>query len=261
MSTSILTNRADMIIKRVSTFALVVVALAAGALSWSGLTALGDQAGIQFPILLPLVIDGAMLAGALGVLHAGLAGVSARWGWGMTIAGVIVSTWGNIVGSPEPGLVAAGVHSLPAIVLAACVEQQMRLTRHGIAAQAAAERETEMIAQRARKEQERHEAAVRAAEVRAAREAAREAALPAEERTHADLTAVRALLATVAEDASQIERVMHVLAVLPEVKTNILREALPGLSYNTVSKARARLSEREHETEEAHAEPVMLRAV
>lgn len=258
MSTSILTNRADTIIKRVSTLALVIVALASGALSWSGLTALGEAAGIAYPILLPLVIDGAMLAGALGVLHAGLAGVSARFSWGMTIIGVIVSTWGNVAGSPESGFTASLVHSLPALVLAACVEQQMRLVRSGIAAQAAAAQDAEREARRVQDEQERHEAAVRAAEVRAAREAAREAALPVEERTSADIAAVRALLASMDADATQIERVSHVLAVLPSVKTAVLREAMPGLSYNTVSKARARLSEREPETEQ---QQVILHAV
>lgn len=121
-------------IRKVSTLAMIIVALAAAVLSWHGLTMLGEQAGFaELSILLPLVIDGTMLVGALHVLHASLTGLSTRWGWGMTLVGVAFSTWGNVAGASTSGVASGIVHAIPALALAASVEATMRIIRHGIA--------------------------------------------------------------------------------------------------------------------------------
>ncbi len=135
-----ISTRAHSRIRAVSTFTTIVVALAAAVLSWHGLTLLGQQAGFgSLSMLLPIVIDGAMVGGAVHVLHASLTGVSTRWGWGMTLVGVAISTWGNVVSAPQSGFSSAIVHAVPPLALAAMVEATMRIIRHGIANQDLAE--------------------------------------------------------------------------------------------------------------------------
>lgn len=133
MSTQRISSAADRRIRRVSTGATVVVALSAAVLSWRGLTMLGHSAGLgSLAVLLPLVIDGFMLVGALHVLHSELTGVSTAWGWTMTLAGVILSTWGNVASASVTTPASAIVHAIPALALAATVEATMRIIRRGI---------------------------------------------------------------------------------------------------------------------------------
>lgn len=142
-STSQLSVRAHARIRAVSTVTTILVALAAAVLSWHGLTLLGHQAGFgQLSVLLPIVIDGAMVGGAVHVLHASLTGVSTRWGWGMTLVGVAISTWGNVASAPTSGISAGIVHAVPPLALAAMVEATMRIIRHGITVGAAAQAAT-----------------------------------------------------------------------------------------------------------------------
>lgn len=128
-----ISSSADRRIRYVSTGATVVVALSAAVLSWRGLTMLGHNAGLgDLAVLLPLVIDGFMLVGALHVLHSELTGVSTVWGWTMTLAGVTLSTWGNVAAAPATTPASAIVHAVPALALAATVEATMRIIRRGI---------------------------------------------------------------------------------------------------------------------------------
>lgn len=137
-TTQLLSPRAHSRIRAVSTLTTILVALAAAVLSWHGLTLLGRQAGFgRLSVLLPIVIDGAMVGGAVHVLHASLTGVSTRWGWGMTLVGVAISTWGNVASAPQPGISAGIVHAVPPLALAAMVEATMRIIRHGITVGAA----------------------------------------------------------------------------------------------------------------------------
>lgn len=142
-TTPLLSPRAHARIRAVSTLTTILVALAAAVLSWHGLTLLGHQAGFgQLSVLLPIVIDGAMVGGAVHVLHASLTGVSTRWGWGMTLVGVAISTWGNVASAPQSGISAGIVHAVPPLALAAMVEATMRIIRHGITVGAAAQTPT-----------------------------------------------------------------------------------------------------------------------
>lgn len=118
-------------ISTVATATTVVVALSAGVLSWHGLTQLGLGAGLgQLSVLLPVVIDGGMLVGALHVLQAGLSGRSTAWGWLMTWAGIVVSVWGNVAGAQSLTFASAIVHAMPALTLAATIEATMQIIKH-----------------------------------------------------------------------------------------------------------------------------------
>lgn len=115
----------------VATVATVAVALSAGVLSWHGLTQLGIGAGLgDLSVLLPVVIDGGMLVGALHVLHAGLSGRSTAWGWLMTWTGIVVSVWGNVAGAANLTFASAVVHAMPALTLAATIEATMQIIKH-----------------------------------------------------------------------------------------------------------------------------------
>lgn len=120
-------------IGRTSSAVTVLVACACAVLSWHGLTMLGESVGMgALALLLPVVIDGSMLVGTLHVLHASLSGLSTAWGWTMTMAGVTLSTWGNVMSAPELTWTSAIVHAVPSLALAVSVEASMRIIRHGI---------------------------------------------------------------------------------------------------------------------------------
>ncbi|NKX94251.1 DUF2637 domain-containing protein [Sanguibacter hominis ATCC BAA-789] len=133
MSTYRISKVADRRIGAVATTTTVIVALAAAVLSWHGLTMLGQNAGLGgLAVLLPLVIDGTMLVGTLHVLHSEHTGMSTRFGWGLTMAGVVLSTWGNIAGATTTTIASTIVHAVPALALAASVEATMRIIRRRV---------------------------------------------------------------------------------------------------------------------------------
>ena len=77
--------------------------------------------------------------------------------------------------------------------------------------------------------------------------------MPEAARHGQEIGAVRAVMATLPADATQIETAVAILRVIPEVKPAVLRQAGVNISYNTLSKARARMAQREPETIEHQA--------
>lgn len=135
------------------------MAVAAGILSWSGLTALAVGVGISQEIgwLFPLAVDGSMLAGSLAVLHATLKAERATFPWAVVAIGAALSVYGNVrsgTGTVDSAL----VHGSIPVLLLLSVEMLFRLLRHRI--------ETDVAAS----------AAAEVAEVAAAEKAARKAA-------------------------------------------------------------------------------------
>lgn len=126
-----LSPRADRWIRRISTGAVIVLAIAAAILSYAGLVRLAEQAQITHRLswLLPVVVDGLTLVGGLQVLHSVLAGVRSWYGWLLTLLGVACSVSGNVAASP-PELLSRCVHAAPPIVLALSLEAVLRISRH-----------------------------------------------------------------------------------------------------------------------------------
>lgn len=80
--------------------------------------------------LLPVLIDGLVLTGSLGVIAATLSGVGTWYPWMLTIFGVAASVAGNVAAAPD-NLVAQLVHATPPIVFALAIEGLLRIWRAG----------------------------------------------------------------------------------------------------------------------------------
>lgn len=128
-----MTPRTQRFIRRATTTSVVLVFVSSLVLSWSGLTHLALLAGVSPALawLLPLVVDGTVVAGAFVVLDAELSSSSPRFGWWLTLSGAAVSVLGNVLASTGGFL--SLVHALPPLALAVSLEALMRVHRQRIA--------------------------------------------------------------------------------------------------------------------------------
>lgn len=129
----LLSARGEKLIRTVSTIAVLLVFGSALILSWNGLTHLAAQAGFSpsYAWLMPLAIDGMVVAGGLNVLHSSLTRQSTKFGWFLTILGAAVSIWGNMTAFGEEGILntQAIVHGIAPISMALSLEALLRILR------------------------------------------------------------------------------------------------------------------------------------
>lgn len=159
-----LSPKAETAIRRLSTFTVFVLATGAAVLSFSGLQTLGVNAGFdpQLAWLLPLIVDGMVLTGSLGVVSASLVGISTWYPWTLTIIGVIISVWGNVASAPDDP-VSKAVHAIAPLTFALSVEGMLRIYR--ASAHATAQREARMLAAEEKRLEREEKAAERAAKM------------------------------------------------------------------------------------------------
>ena len=216
-----------------STLAVLTVFTASLILSWSGLVHLALQAGVSSSLawLLPIVIDGLVIAGSLVVLNAELTQTSTTYGWGLTLGGAGISVLGNLLSSSS-GFVGGLVHVLPPVALALSLEALMRVLRHRISTsleqEATVLREAE---QKRLREQERE-----------ARSSSQDGSgmtqsIPRKQRLATTSTSSVEALRHVLEGMdgeTRLAKVSAVLEVYPEVKAKALADAL-GLDSESKS--------------------------
>ena len=125
-----LSTRAEKLIRVLSTFTVLALAVAAAILSFSGLQQLSLKAGISHSIawLLPVVIDGLVLTGSLGVVSSSLVGLGTWYPWTLTIVGVIASDAGNVA-IAHPNISSRLVHAAGPITFALSIEGLLRIYR------------------------------------------------------------------------------------------------------------------------------------
>lgn len=158
-----LTVRAEKVIQRLTGFAVLTLAISAAILSFSGLQKLAVDAGFDPSIawLLPVIVDGMVLTGSLGVIAAGLVGLRTWYEWMLTILGVGISVAGNVASAPD-NLTAQLVHAIAPVTFALSIEGMLRIYRASAAAQA--QREAALVAAEERKADREAKAAERAAQ-------------------------------------------------------------------------------------------------
>jgi signal transduction histidine kinase len=202
------------LIRRAMLTAIWAVAGSAAILSYSGIRALGLAAGFH-PILswlLPICVDGLVLAGALVVLDAEARHLPKAFGWVLTLIGVAASTLANVASAD--GWIAMATHAAPPLFLALTLEAWLHTLRSGV-------RIEQQVAQQA--EEEAAEEARVEAEALAEEEAAQEKARLAAERALAK-----------AEKATASKRPKVPAFSVPELQE--LRDG--GLSYQRIADAK-----------------------
>lgn len=157
-----LSARGEKTIRFAATIAVLAVFVAALVLSWTGLTHLAVQAGFNksYAWLMPIAIDGLVLAGGLNVLHASLTRQSTKFGWFLTIMGAAISIWGNMTAYGGVGLTTeAIVHGIAPASMALALEALLRILRGRIhATQAELERQQQLEAKRQEEEEKKRAA-------------------------------------------------------------------------------------------------------
>lgn len=270
---SALTERGERAIRVGSTTAVLVVFLAALTLSWNGLTELAVAAGFRSSLswLLPVAIDGCVVAGALNTLQSSLTGKSTRYGWSLTIAGAVISTWGNVAATDGGDFVSQMVHALAPLAMAASLHALTATAQHRIdMAQAEADRlaaEEAARAAAAEAEAERQRKEAEKAERRAKAMEARKAAAPA---SGGQVEAMTRIIEQQPEGTSVTDMVMAVIEVFPKPSNIDLALAL-GKSDSpedvrsaakALERARAKARKmKEQQQEEASEQPQQLHAV
>lgn len=126
-----LTSEAAQRISRVATACIVIVGLTAAALSYEGLHRTGLAAGIDSRLAwgLPVIIDGTVMAGLLGVLTGTLSGTGTRFPWTLVLLGATASIAGNVAAAPAT-TVGRTVAVVAPVCLALSLEQGLRILRH-----------------------------------------------------------------------------------------------------------------------------------
>lgn len=159
-----LSSRAEKTVRRLSTVTVFILAAGAAVLSFSGLQTLAINAGFDPKVawLLPVIVDGMVLTGSLGVVAANLVGISTWYPWTLTMAGVILSVWGNVASAP-PDLTSQAVHAIAPLTFALSVEGMLRIYR--ASAHATAQREAKAILAEEKRLEREEKAAERAAKL------------------------------------------------------------------------------------------------
>lgn len=122
-------------IRRITIVTVFLLAVAAAVLSFAGLQQLAIEAGYspELAWLLPLVIDGLVITGSLGVVASSLVGVSTWYPWLLTMLGVVASVAGNVAVANDD-FMSRAVHATPPLALALAVEGLIRIYRVGAVA-------------------------------------------------------------------------------------------------------------------------------
>lgn len=159
-----LSPRAETTVRRLSTVTVFILAAGAAVLSFSGLQTLALNAGFPPTVawLLPVIVDGMVLTGSLGVVAANLVGISTWYPWLLTMSGVILSVWGNVASAP-PDLTSQAVHAIAPLTFALSVEGMLRIYR--ASAHATAQREAKAILAEEKRLEREEKAAERAAKL------------------------------------------------------------------------------------------------
>jgi hypothetical protein len=125
-----LSPRAEKTIRRLSSVTVIILAVGAAILSFSGLQSLAVQHGFdpRLAWLMPVIVDGMVLTGSLGVVASGLVGARTWYHWMLTAFGVAISVWGNVQASPAD-TVSQMVHAIPPLTFALSVEGMLRIYR------------------------------------------------------------------------------------------------------------------------------------
>ena len=171
-----LSPKAEKLIRGLSTLTVLGLAISAAILSFSGLQELSLKAGIAHSIawLLPVVVDGMVLTGSLGVVSSSLVGIGTWYPWTLTILGVSASIAGNVAIAPH-NLSARLVHAAGPITFALSIEGLLRIYR--ASAEATVKREKDKAA----KEEQDYERETKALERAERREQRRQEALKADQ--------------------------------------------------------------------------------
>ncbi|WP_411731741.1 DUF2637 domain-containing protein [Paeniglutamicibacter sp.] len=150
------------IIRRAMLTVVWIVALTAGVLSYAGIRELALLADFSPSLswLLPIILDGLVVAGALVVLDAEAKQTSRKFGWTLTLTGVAASVAANITVAEGP--IAMIAHSAPPLILALTLEAWLATMRSTVRA-----------TQRTEQENARAAAVKEAAEAKAAARATR----------------------------------------------------------------------------------------
>ena len=155
-------------IRRAMLIAIWTVVISSFVLSFSGVRELGIQAGYH-PILaalLPLCLDGLVMAGSITILDAEMRGLGKRFGWTITLVGVGASVAANVATAASLGLTAQIVHAAPPVVLALALEAWLSTMRGDVRQKAV--REAQEAAELAAELQAAERAAAKAARAKAA---------------------------------------------------------------------------------------------
>lgn len=122
-------------IRRVTIVTVLALAAAAAVMSFAGLRELAILAGYppELAWLLPLIIDGLVVTGSLGVVAASLVGIPTWYPWMLTWLGVIASVVGNVAVADDDFL-SRSVHATPPLAFALAVEGLVRIYRVGAVA-------------------------------------------------------------------------------------------------------------------------------
>ncbi len=136
-----LSPKAENVIRVFSLIAVFGLAVGAAILSFSGLQVLALHHGFPDTLswILPLIVDGMVLTGSLGVVSSSLAGAKVWYSWAITAIGVAFSIWGNIASAPND-LVSQVVHVIPPLTFALSIEGLLQIYRAGAHATAHRER-------------------------------------------------------------------------------------------------------------------------
>lgn len=129
---------------------VLILAVSAAILSFTGLRDIAERSGIDPSLswLFPVIVDGMVLTGSLGVIAADLVGLSTWFPWTLTMAGVAFSIGGNVAAAP-PDPISQVVHAIAPATFALSVEGVLRIYR--ASAIATAQREAALAAKEDKK--------------------------------------------------------------------------------------------------------------
>jgi hypothetical protein len=154
-----MTSHIDRRIRKATATATVVVALCSAVLSYAGLRDLAVDAGFSdaLSLLLPIAVDGTVLAGMLGVMHAAITKTGAIYPWSLVLLGLGVSVWGNA--STATSLSDKFVHAIAPVAMALSLEALTASLRRRIVDEQIAEQAASAIQAAAEARQRRAERA------------------------------------------------------------------------------------------------------
>lgn len=235
-----LSPRGERLLRRLSTLTVVLLSMAAAVVSFAGLQNIALRSGFspELAWLIPVIIDGLVVTGSLGVIAASLVGIPTWYPWMLTVLGVSTSIAGNVAAAP-PDLVAQMLHATGPATFALSIEGLLRIYRASAVAsvdrearEAAREEASAARAERARERELRAAerlaalapvtpvgSAAPASPVSAASDRADEDRTPARER-------VQALLA--AQPAISGGEVARTLGIDPSYARKLVRELRDG---------------------------------
>jgi hypothetical protein len=127
-------------------FAMVLVAAVGTILSYAGIRSWGLSSGYPDVLasLLPIAVDGLVLAGVLQVVHACRNSTSAKYGWFLTIIGAAASVAANVMTAPgfiaavsadqitAPIVMTAFAHGLPPVAVLLVLEAGQNISRQNM---------------------------------------------------------------------------------------------------------------------------------